>query len=212
VAETRAQQKIAVSMALRFAAVRLMAERGYEGTTTDDIARAAGVSPRTFFNYFPSKESVILMPEDMLSDLVGSALRARPTGEDIVASLSASAMQTITIVATLANPAGPDQQGPLTVAAVRLMFSEPALRGVFLNRRAATEDLVWTILVERGTAEEDLAARAAVSTVVSLTYLGLQLWAEGDARDPLPAVVARCLLTAPHPSRLATGVTAPTGR
>jgi AcrR family transcriptional regulator len=187
-----------------------MAERGYEGTTTDDIARAAGVSPRTFFNYFPSKESVVLPPDGLLSDLVEGVLRARPLGEDIVTSLAAAAMAIAAAVADLTSSAEPERQAPLVVAAVRLMFSEPSLRGIFLNRRATTEDHIWEVLLSRGTAPEDLAARAAVSTVVTLTYLGVQHWAEADAGEPLTAVVARCLLAAPHPSRLATGVTGPT--
>ena len=55
-----------------------MTEHGYEATSTDDIARAAGVSPRTFFNYFPTKESVVVLPDDLLAGVVTEVLRSRP--------------------------------------------------------------------------------------------------------------------------------------
>ena len=64
----------ATERAMREAALRLMSERGYDATSTDDIARAAGVSPRTFFNYFASKDAVVLLPEGVFLELVTSAL------------------------------------------------------------------------------------------------------------------------------------------
>src|SRR5271167_3524137 len=49
--------------ALLDAALNLFSVKGYDQTTTDEIAESAGVSARTFFRYFPTKESVLFAGE-----------------------------------------------------------------------------------------------------------------------------------------------------
>jgi AcrR family transcriptional regulator len=55
----RERKRIATRRAILMAALQLVRERGLEATTVDEISRLADVSPRTFFNYFPSKEEAL---------------------------------------------------------------------------------------------------------------------------------------------------------
>lgn len=57
----RARKKAKTLAAIRNAASRLFAERGYDGTRTRDIAEAAGIATGTLFNYAPTKEAVVVL-------------------------------------------------------------------------------------------------------------------------------------------------------
>src|SRR6266498_3915695 len=62
-ASLRDRKRARIKRMLQAEALRLFAEKGYEGTTVEDIADAAAISPRTFFRYFPSKEDVVVWDE-----------------------------------------------------------------------------------------------------------------------------------------------------
>ncbi len=78
----RERKKMRRRLELIDAAHRLVADRGYEHVTVEDIAAAAGVATRTFFNYFDAKDDAIV-PADVAS-AEGPSLefaRGGPTGE-----------------------------------------------------------------------------------------------------------------------------------
>lgn len=56
----RERKRVATRRAIERATVELSLKKGYENVTVDEIAVAAEVSPRTFFNYFPSKEAAVI--------------------------------------------------------------------------------------------------------------------------------------------------------
>lgn len=64
----RERKRVATRLAIQRAALRVVRDRGLDATTVDEIARIADVSPRTFFNYFPTKEDAILGDVPTLED------------------------------------------------------------------------------------------------------------------------------------------------
>src|SRR3981081_3138385 len=72
------------------AAVRLVIERGFETTTMEDLATAAGVSRRTFFRYFSSKEDVVFAFLDQWAARLAADIVARPAGENPVVAVQQS--------------------------------------------------------------------------------------------------------------------------
>lgn len=79
----RERKKQQTRSALHRAAVTMVAERGASGVTTEEIAERAGVSARTFFNYFPTKESAVLGMGPDEPDRVAQWLTEQP--EDVSA-------------------------------------------------------------------------------------------------------------------------------
>jgi AcrR family transcriptional regulator len=59
----RERKKRKTKASIQREALRLFKKRGYDETTIEDIAAAAEISPSTFFNYFPSKEDVVIYDE-----------------------------------------------------------------------------------------------------------------------------------------------------
>src|SRR5882757_1117513 len=73
--QTRSESKMRTRVALATAAARLFRERGYEATTVEDIAAAAGSSPSTFFRYFGTKEDVLFLDVREIMDEFREFLR-----------------------------------------------------------------------------------------------------------------------------------------
>ncbi len=83
----RERKRLATRRAIQMAVLELAVERGFDGVTVDEISRVADISPRTFFNYFASKEEAVLgdapkLPSGDIVDrfVTGSDGRSLPDG------------------------------------------------------------------------------------------------------------------------------------
>src|SRR5712691_11700749 len=83
----RERKKLATRRLLRRTALDLVAERGLANVTVEDIAEAADVSPRTFFNYFPSKEAALFGTDPELIPVLRERMIHTAPGEPALEAL-----------------------------------------------------------------------------------------------------------------------------
>jgi AcrR family transcriptional regulator len=86
-ASLRERKKLATRRSLRRIALDLVAERGFANVTVDDIAAAADVSPRTFFNYFPSKEAALFGTDPDRAAALRDRVAHQAPGEPVLDAL-----------------------------------------------------------------------------------------------------------------------------
>jgi AcrR family transcriptional regulator len=111
------------------AAVRLFAEQGYERTTVAQIAAAADVDPKTFFNYFRSKDEVLFAEADRTFDRLASVLATRRPDEGPGELLA----RMIRSYAEQRRPEVPAREPAELSATARLVLDSPALQAKGLH-------------------------------------------------------------------------------
>ncbi|MFH8369284.1 TetR family transcriptional regulator [Streptomyces sp. NPDC018031] len=158
----RERKKLRTRRALIEAAVRLVAERGYEETTVAEIAAAADVSTRTFFSYFPGKEDVLFADSQERVDALVREVTGRRPGET-VAQLLLRALR----VSVVSPDATEDLTGELPSLRVRLILSSPALQARALHWLfEAQRQLTGALLASCGDEIDEPEASAAVGALV----------------------------------------------
>lgn len=163
-------------------ATQLFIEHGFAATTVDQIAEVAGVSRRSFFRYFPSKEDVILGELVERGPLVAAALAARPEDEPPWDALRAALL-------SLRQSRAQDDRAELEIG--RMLYETPTLRARHLEKQLAWESLLAPVLAERirsttqnATIDPELQASAIVSGSLACLDVASKTWILGDgARD-----------------------------
>ncbi|GGU32772.1 TetR family transcriptional regulator [Lentzea flava] len=188
-AEQRQQQRLDISRH----AVRLFAEQGVAATSGEQIAQAAGVSERTFWRYFPHKESCV---EPLLTKMVDAfcvVLRAWPPERELIDHLR-DAYSPVLDTAS-------DDDVDAVLAVVRLTHDEPALRAAYLVLRERAEHALADVLAERmGLPADsiDVRVRAAAASAV------LRVATDDVARASANGITAEALNG--HREHMATAV------
>jgi AcrR family transcriptional regulator len=121
------------------AAWRLFGARGYEATTVAEIAAAAGVSRRTFFRYFSSKEDVLVETTDDLAEAMLAAMAERPLDEPPLVAIERA------LVPVLEGRL----QTERTQTIIRLLRGSRTLRRAMLERHALMEERLAVQLAGR---------------------------------------------------------------
>lgn len=153
---------------LRHAAWTLFVERGYDATTTAEIADRAGVSEMTLFRHFPTKEALLL--SDQFDPSMAEAVRARPPGESAMRALAEGIRQAWSQVGA--------QDAQLLRDRLRIIAGAPALRGGIERNSEDTIAALVRALMDRDVCEAQ--ARVAATAVIAGLSAALLDWARSE--------------------------------
>lgn len=174
----RERKKAETRQRIRRAALALARQRGVARATVDDISEAADVSPRTFFNYFASKEDALVADTHELADRLHAAIVGRPADEDAL-----QVLRQAMLTENAQRSAAPER------AEVReryqLVRDNPELLPRHLHHFAMLE-----IAIESGmrhrlavTSSEDLRPALLGALGVAVLRLATHRWAERETAD-----------------------------
>lgn len=168
----RERKKIATRESICEAAMRLALRDGLENVRVPDIAAEAGVSPRTYNNYFSSvPEAICALAADRATG-IGDALRSRPQSEALAKAISAALFQQ--------TDPGPGMSRDL----VRLIMHTPALRGEFFKAVVARENALAEAIAERiSSPPGDLFPRLLAATYFSASRVVTHRWLDDENSD-----------------------------
>jgi AcrR family transcriptional regulator len=172
------RRRAATRLDIAETAAALFADHGADATTVDEIADAAGISTRTFWRYFTSKEQALAPLLSHQVDEVIEHVRRRPADEGVVDALIEAMRETLLAPSEAARLA----------SLIRLVQDGPALRAVWLDIHKTAEERLIPAFAERLRAPAgSLEVRLAAALVNTALRVALEAWAHDDpSAEPTP--------------------------
>ena len=167
----RARKKAITRQAISDEATRLFLERGFDAVTLAEVAAAAGVSVKTIFNYFGSKEELFLDREELLHGAIVDAVRERAAGvrvtQALVALFTESRLPDGTGWATLFEP----ERNAMFRRFLTVWQESPALQGRYLSTNERLQERLAPLLAdELGVPADDDTLRIFVAMLVAAMH------------------------------------------
>ena len=189
----RDRKKLATRQALRKAALELVAERGFAHVTVEDIAEAADVATRTFFNYFPSKESAVIGADPERIEQMRVSLIARPPEESPLVALRA-----VLVGYASANAEEFDELGEGRATWFRrfnAVREDPDLLGAYVVHITEVERGLAAALAERlgKDAIEDPYPALVAATALAAARVAALYWSASGGVDELGDLTAAAI-------------------
>ncbi|SEN40930.1 TetR/AcrR family transcriptional regulator [Cryobacterium sp. TMT1-3] len=192
----RERKRLATRRAIQHAVLTLSRERGIDHVTVEDISRVANVSPRTFFNYFPSKDAALIgdAPGLASADDIEAFVAGAPDSDvlaDLAVLLSKSLQRTEEDreIHQLRRSVMKENAYLFGMRMATLRDFEDQLQQIIEKRfRAdAAARAPETALAARGDDPAELNQRALLFTLVAVAAIrhAWRCWAEGDGASPL---------------------------
>jgi AcrR family transcriptional regulator len=187
----RSRRRRETQREIQRAALRLAHEQGFGKVTVEMISAEAGVSPRTFFNYFPSKEAAVVHgPGDVDDELVEEFVAAGPASpKEVLADLARVLVRQL---ATDEPPAWRELHDIVALAREHLPVHAALLAQFEVFQRG-----VAGLAARRlGGGGEDEVPSLVAAVVIAALREGIHRWAQGsdDEASPMPYVERSVLL------------------
>jgi AcrR family transcriptional regulator len=191
----RERKKLATREALRLAALRQAVEKGWEQVRVEDIAAEAGVSPRTFNNYFASKDEAFLATAYDRGARMQAALAARPAAEPLWPAVTNAVVHGFADEAVDLRQARRIRPTPALAA--------EQLKAIMVIERALADEIARRIGAD---AEHDPYPRLVAAIAISATRVTVEHWLRSESDLPFPPVLREAL------ERVAAGLPLPAER
>ncbi|QBS44241.1 TetR/AcrR family transcriptional regulator [Nocardia sp. CS682] len=183
----RERKKLDTRMALSDAALELAFERGLDNVTREDIAKRAGVSVRTFNNYFTGKYDAITYRQSVRIRRSLAAFRERPADEPLWSALTAALLEPLE-----AEQAEFRVPTAAQLAEVRKLFRAPELRSALFT--GVSEDWLELIAERTGTDPlHDVYPRLVTGMIGTVIDAAMVAYAHADPPVPIAPLLRRAL-------------------
>ncbi len=182
----RERRRRQTSADIRGAAVRLAQARGWDKVTIEEICVQAGISTRTFFNYFPNKEAAIAYgPSDLPTELAEEFVAAGPAPLPVVLD------ELITLAAHHLRDMPPQREQ--AVCMLDLAKTTPAVLAAFLADLERFQTQLTDIVAKRqGLPADDEIAALISALALTAVRSGIERWSSSPPEDagdtPMPYV------------------------
>jgi AcrR family transcriptional regulator len=170
-ADRRTRRSAETRERLFLAAVRLFGEKGYAETTVEDITNAADLGKGTFFNYFPSKEHLLIAFSDMQLGKLERFVEIARNGREPMRAFFRTMSQEMT--------AGPAKTPEVVRALLQANLSSTSVRNVMREKNSRGEYLLSQLVQigqERGEFRRDVSAIEMARVFRQMTFGTLLLW------------------------------------
>ncbi len=189
----RQRKKTATRDRIRASALRLFREQGYDTTTVEQIAAAAGVSHMTFFRYFPAKEDVVL--SDDFDPLIASAIAQTPASWPVITRIRAVLAEGLRLIY--------DTERDTLFNQVKLIVDTPALRDRVWADQIATQQLILQALSSgQDDQRPSFQTRVTVAACLAAASTAILTWVESDGTAELPDLIGQAFDTLADPGRV----------
>jgi AcrR family transcriptional regulator len=181
----RDRKKLATRRALRNAALQLVAERGMAHVTIEDITELADVAPRTFFNYFSTKESAVIGADPERIEHMRTSLIKRPALESPLEALRAVLVEYAHAIAEELNDLGEGTES--WAQRFCIVRQDRDLLGAYAAHAVEVERIMTEAIAERLDMDpvHDLYPGLVAATVFAATRVAALYWGENGGTGSL---------------------------